>query len=47
MIKTKYNNLVLERNLAATTENAKLLVDILYQFAFTLVQSYLKKQVVD
>lgn len=40
----KYTSIVLERGLADSQECAELLVDTLYQLAFTVVQDYLLKR---
>ena len=45
MINTeKYTKIVLKRGLADSQESAELLVDTLYQLAFTVVQDYLSKR---
>lgn len=40
----KYKSIVLERGLADSQEYAELLVDKLYQLAFTAVQNYLNER---
>ena len=41
MSKEKYTKLILKRGLTDSQEYAELLVDTLYQLAFTVVQNYL------
>ena len=44
MSKEKYTSMILQKGLASSTEQAELLVDTLYQLAFTVVQDYLTKR---